>query len=131
MLRYEPGVDKARRDVRVGALEMKKAGFLKTDTDALELANKAWLDLDGVTDDWVRGLQVEKVVGGGRPAKLSPAGLAALFNDKLCCQQGACLGCCGDSGEVLLPMTEEWAQVRPVRLDFALKPDGRTRVEGR
>jgi NitT/TauT family transport system substrate-binding protein len=129
MLKYEPGVDKARRDVRVGALEMKKAGFLKKDTDALELAKKAWLDLDGVTDEWVRSLQVEKVAGGGRPVKLSPAGLAALFMGEICCQQGTCLGCCGDSGEVLLPMTGEWAQVRPLRLDFAL--DAPPRLEER
>jgi NitT/TauT family transport system substrate-binding protein len=122
MLRYEPGVAKARRDVRVGALEMKKAGFLKKDTDAEELAKRAWLDLDGVTDDWVKSLKVDKVAGGGRPPKLTPADFAALFNRALCCQEGKCLGCCGDSGEVLMPMTGEWALVRPHRLDFALKP---------
>src|SRR5262249_20926776 len=131
MLRYEPGVDKARQDVRVGALEMKKAGFLKKDTDALELANKAWMDLDGVTDEWVKSLQVEKVAGGGRPAKLSPIDFAALFKGKLCCQGGACLGCCGDSDEFLLPLTGEWARVRPLRLDVALNPDARTPLERR
>ncbi len=118
MLRYEPGVDKARRDVRIGALEMKKAGFLKKDTDPEELAKKAWLDLDGVTDDWAKSLQVEKVAGGGRPAKLKPVELAALFDGELCCQGGACLGCCGDSGEIRLPMTGEWALVRPLRLEL-------------
>jgi NitT/TauT family transport system substrate-binding protein len=126
MLRFEPGVDKARRDVRMGALEMKKAGFLKKDTDAEELAKKAWLDLDGVTDDWVKGLQVEKVAGGGRPAQLSPVDFAALFKGEPCCQNGACMGCCGDSSEMLLPMTGEWASVRPLRLDLALNPDART-----
>jgi NitT/TauT family transport system substrate-binding protein len=122
MLRYEPGVDKARRDVRAATLAMKKAGFLKKETDALELANKAWLDLDGVTDDWAKGLQVEKVAGGGRPAKLSSIEFAALFKGEPCCQRGACLGCCGDSDEILLPMTGEWASVRPLRLDLALEP---------
>jgi len=126
MLRFEPGVDKARRDVRMGALEMKKAGFLKKDTDAEELAKKAWLDLDGVTDDWVKSLQVEKVAGGGRPAKLSPVDFAALFKGEPCCQNGACMGCCGDSSEMLLPLTEEWSLVRPLRLDLALNPDDRT-----
>jgi NitT/TauT family transport system substrate-binding protein len=128
MLRYEPGIDKARRDVRVGAVEMKKAGFLNKDTDALELANKAWLDLDGVTDDWVKGLQVEKVAGGGRPPKLTPVDLAALFQGKLCCRGGACLGCCGDSAEALSPMTGEWTRVRPLRLEFGLNPDERTQL---
>jgi NitT/TauT family transport system substrate-binding protein len=131
MLRYEPGVDKARRDVRVVALEMKKAGFLKKETDALELANKAWLDLEGVTEDWVKSLQVEKVAGGGRPAKLSSIDFAALFNGELCCRHGACLSCCGDSGEILLPMAGEWARVRPLRLDLALNPGAMTPFEGR
>jgi NitT/TauT family transport system substrate-binding protein len=104
---------------------MKSAGFLKKDTDPVELAKRAWLDLDGVTDDWVKSLHVEKVAGGGLPAKLSPADFAALFNGETCCQQGACLCCCGDSGGDLLPMTGEWASVRPLRLDLALNPDTR------
>jgi NitT/TauT family transport system substrate-binding protein len=121
VLKFEPGVDKAKRDVRVGALEMKKAGFLKKETDPLELAKKAWLDLDGVTEDWIKGLQVEKVAGGGRPARLSPVEVAALFKGESCCEHGAC-GCCGDSGEMLIPMTGEWAAVRPLRLDLGLNP---------
>jgi NitT/TauT family transport system substrate-binding protein len=130
MLKFEPGVAKARRDVRTAALEMKKAGFLKNDTDAEELAKKAWQDLDGVTDDWLKDLQVEKVAGGGRPPKLSPADFAALFERDLCCKGGVCLGCCGDSGEALLPMTGEWALVRPLRLDRGLNSEaGPVRVE--
>jgi NitT/TauT family transport system substrate-binding protein len=119
MLKFEPGVAKAKRDVRVGALEMKNAGFLKKETDAEELAKKAWLDLDGVTEEWVNSLKVEKVAGGGRPPKLNPDQFAALFNGGLCCQEGICLGCCGDSGELLLPMTGEWALIRPRRLELA------------
>jgi NitT/TauT family transport system substrate-binding protein len=130
-LRYEPGVDKARRDVRVGALEMKKAGFLKKETDAEELAKKAWLDLDGVTDDWVKSLRVEKVANGGPPAKLSSAGFAALFNGQPCCQDGACLGCCCDSDEARLPLPEEWASVRPLRLDVPLNRGHVTPLERR
>src|SRR6266849_5112439 len=122
MLKYEPGVAKARRDIRVAALEMKKAGFLKNETDPEELAKKAWLDLDGVTDDWVKDLKVEKVAGGGRPRKLSTTELAALFSRDLCCQEGKCLGCGGDADELLLPMTGEWASVRPRPLDLALHP---------
>jgi len=123
MLKYEPGVAKARRDIRTAALEMKKAGFLKNDTDPQELANKAWLDLDGVTDDWIKGLQIEKVAGGGRPAKLNPLDFATLFKDALCCQHGACLGCCGDASELRMPLSEEWAQVRPLHLNYALEVD--------
>ncbi len=123
MLKFEPGVAKARRDVRTAALEMKKAGFLKNDTDPEELARKAWQDLDGVTDDWVKSLQVEQVAGGGRPPKLSPADFAALLDRNLCCKGGVCLGCCGDSGEARLPMTGDWALVRPLRLDRGLNPE--------
>jgi NitT/TauT family transport system substrate-binding protein len=122
MLKYRPGVAKARQDVQTAALEMKKAGFLKKDTDPEELAKKAWLDLDGVTDDWVQSQSVEKVAGGGRPPKLSPADFAALFQRDLCCQGGACLGCCGDSGESRLPMTDEWALVRPLDLGNEVSP---------
>jgi NitT/TauT family transport system substrate-binding protein len=118
MLKYEPGVAKARQDVRTAALAMRKAGFLRKDSDPEELARKAWLDLDGVTDEWIKNLKVDKVAGGGRPPKLSAAGFAALFHGDPCCQGGACLGCCGDSGASLLPMTEEWASVCPLHLDL-------------
>src|SRR5262249_30558211 len=107
MLRFEPGVEKARRDVRIGALEMKKSGFLKVETDPEELAKKAWLDLDGVTDAWLKNLQIEKVAGGGRPVRLSAGEFAALLKDEPCCGQGVCLGCCGDKGEFRLPLTDE------------------------
>ena len=59
-------------------------------TDPAELAKRAWLDLDGVTDEWIKGLKVETVAGGGRPALLDPAGFAALFDGRKSC----CGGCC-------------------------------------
>jgi NitT/TauT family transport system substrate-binding protein len=124
MLKYEPGVAKARQDVRTAALAMRKAGFLRKDSDPEELARKAWLDLDGVTDEWIKNLKVEKIARGGRPPKLSPAEFAALLHGDLCCQGAACLGCCGDSGASLLPMTEEWALVRALHLDLALNHSG-------
>lgn len=127
MLKFEPGVAKAKRDIRTAALEMKKAGFLKKDTDPDEVAKNAWLDLEGVSDDWLKTVKVERVVGGGRPPKLNPADFAALFDRDLCCRGGACLGCCGDAGETLLPLTGEWAQVRPTRLDLYADSDGKTR----
>jgi NitT/TauT family transport system substrate-binding protein len=68
---------------------MKQAGLLKPSTDPVALAKRAWLDLDGVTDDWVKGITVQKVTGGGRPVLLEPAAFAALFNG----QKPGC-GCC-------------------------------------
>jgi NitT/TauT family transport system substrate-binding protein len=130
MLRYEPGVEKARRDVQVGAEEMKKAGFLKKETDPRQLAQQAWLDLDGVNDDWVRSLQVEKVAGDRLPTELRPVVFAAILNGEFCGRQGVCLGYCCDADDVSLPLTGDWARVRPVQLNLTLKPVERTRPEG-
>jgi NitT/TauT family transport system substrate-binding protein len=73
---------------------MKTAGLLKVSTDPEALTRRAWLDLDGVTDDWVNALKVETVAGGGRPPRLSPAEFLARFEangDCLCCTR-----CCID-----------------------------------
>ncbi len=88
-LNYLPGVSRCRTSVFQAAKDMRKAGLLKDTTDPDELAKRAWLDLDGVTDEWVNGLKVEKVAGGGRPKVLDPAGFAALFEGRK-----ACCGCC-------------------------------------
>jgi NitT/TauT family transport system substrate-binding protein len=85
-LDYAPGVSRAKRDLLSAAQDMKKVGFLNKDTDPEELIKRAWLDLDGVTDDWVKGLQVEKVAGGGRPPALSDTAFAAFFNDARTCR---------------------------------------------
>jgi NitT/TauT family transport system substrate-binding protein len=89
-LNYIPGVARCRRSVEQAAEEMKKAGLLKPTTDPAGLAKQAWLDLDGVTDEWVNGLKVEKVAGGGRPKLLDPAAFAALFEGRKEC----CACCC-------------------------------------
>jgi NitT/TauT family transport system substrate-binding protein len=124
MLKFEPGVAKAKRDIRTAALEMKKAGFLKKDTDPQEVAKNAWLDLEGVSDDWHKTVKVKQVAGGGRPPKLNPTDFAALFNRDLCCRGGHCLGCCGEAGESLIPLTDEWAQPRRPDLDLGGQGDG-------
>jgi NitT/TauT family transport system substrate-binding protein len=91
-LNYTPGVSKCRESVDLAAEDMKKAGLLKEETDPKALARKAWLDLDGVTDEWVEGLKVEKAAAG-RPALLGPVEFAALFNGrKSCCGACCCLG---------------------------------------
>jgi NitT/TauT family transport system substrate-binding protein len=86
-LNYLPGVAKARRDLLAAAQDMKKFGYLNEDTDPEELIKQAWLELPGVSDEWIKTLKVEKVAGGGRPPPLTPAGFAAFFNDPRTCRE--------------------------------------------
>jgi NitT/TauT family transport system substrate-binding protein len=66
-LRYVPSVSGAELAVNSAAAEMKTAGMLSPTTDVSELAKRAFVHLDGVTDDWLQNLQVEKVAGGQVP----------------------------------------------------------------
>jgi NitT/TauT family transport system substrate-binding protein len=93
-LKYIPGVSKCRADILRAATEMKHAGLLDENTDPEKLAQRAFQDLDGVTDGWVKGFKVEKVEGGGRAVLLSPAEFAALFEVKKDCT--CCCRCCID-----------------------------------
>ncbi len=97
-LTYMPGVTGCRDSVLSAAKEMKTAGLLNPSTDPVELAGRAWADLDGVTDDWIKSLKVEEVAGGGALPELDPIGLARLFagdhNFELMC----CGGCAQPSG---------------------------------
>jgi NitT/TauT family transport system substrate-binding protein len=90
-LDYRPGVSRCRDSLEQVAKEMKEAGLLKDPTDPKALASRAWLDLDGVNDEWVKGLKLDKVAGGGRPRLLDPAGFAALFEGRKSCCECCCL----------------------------------------
>src|SRR6266700_463719 len=63
-LRYVPSVSGAQIAVRLAAAEMKTAGMLSPTTDVEGLANRAFVTLDGVSDQWLDSLSVEKVAGG-------------------------------------------------------------------
>jgi NitT/TauT family transport system substrate-binding protein len=63
-LRYVPSVSGAEVAVNSAASEMKTAGMLSPTTDVADLAKRAFAHLDGVTDEWLQNLQVEKVAGG-------------------------------------------------------------------
>ena len=66
-LRYVPSVSGAEAAVKSAAIEMKKAGMLSPNTDVEELAKRAFVHLDGVSDEWLQSLQVETVAGGQVP----------------------------------------------------------------
>ncbi|HEX4652902.1 MAG TPA: ABC transporter substrate-binding protein, partial [Candidatus Udaeobacter sp.] len=67
-LRYIPSVHLAEDSVHTAAREMKVAKMLSQETDTEALAKRAFMHLDGVTDEWVRNLEVEKIAG----AQVSP-----------------------------------------------------------
>ena len=66
-LRYVPSVSGAEAAVKSAAVEMKVAGMLSPTTDVPDLAARAFARLDGVSDEWLQNLQVEKVAGGQVP----------------------------------------------------------------
>ena len=63
-LKYLPSVSDAERTLYTAAKEMREAKMLAPTTDTDALAKKAFQHLDGVTDEWIKGLKVEKVAGG-------------------------------------------------------------------
>jgi NitT/TauT family transport system substrate-binding protein len=66
-LRYVPSVSGAEAAVNSAAAEMKVAGMLSPSTNVAELAKRAFVHLQGVSDDWLQNVQVEKVAGGQVP----------------------------------------------------------------
>ena len=87
-LRYIPSVTGAEAAVNSAAAEMKVAKMLNPGTDVNDLAKRAFVHLDGVTDDWVKNLEVEKVAGGQLPPEWDIRQFAAqLKGDGLpsCC----------------------------------------------
>jgi NitT/TauT family transport system substrate-binding protein len=123
-LKYRPGVAKCRQDLESVAVDLKNAGFLKPATDPVDLARKAWMALDGVTDEWIQNLSVEKVADGGPIQRLNPAEFVQLFDSENCCSREGCLGCCGDLGRGIPPLDGQWALLRPTRLERELLPNG-------
>jgi NitT/TauT family transport system substrate-binding protein len=89
-LRYIPSVQLAEESVYAIGREMRSAKMLSPETDTNALAKRAFMHLPGITDEWLKTLQVEKVAG----AQVSPADdirlIAALIqreNGGSCCQR--------------------------------------------
>lgn len=66
-LRYVPSVTGAEVAVRLASAEMKRAKMLGPSTDPEALAAKSFVQLEGVTDEWINNLQVERVAGARVP----------------------------------------------------------------
>jgi NitT/TauT family transport system substrate-binding protein len=66
-LRYVPSVSGAEIAVKLASAEMKVAGMLSPSTDVEGLARRSFVQLEGVSDEWLKSLAVEKVAGGEVP----------------------------------------------------------------
>jgi NitT/TauT family transport system substrate-binding protein len=66
-LDYVPGVLGAKLAVSQSARDMKAAGMLAPRTDVDELASKSFVQLEGVTDEWLKNLKVEVLADGRLP----------------------------------------------------------------
>jgi hypothetical protein len=54
---------------------MQKAGMLRADTDLSELVQRSFIELDGVSDEWLKTLEVETIAG----AQVTPAWLRLQY----------------------------------------------------
>jgi len=90
-LRYIPSVSGAEEAVKSAAVEMKRAGMLNPTTDVPTLARSAFVHLEGVSDEWLQTLQVEKLAGGQLPPDQKSrvlaecAGTGVILNVGSCC----------------------------------------------
>jgi NitT/TauT family transport system substrate-binding protein len=87
-LHYLPSVSGAEAAVSSAAEEMKRAGMLNERTDIAELAKQAFVHLDGVTDEWIEKLPVEKVAGADEPKFWDVRDFAAMIlasTEENCC----------------------------------------------
>lgn len=83
-LRYVPSVAGCKAGVGLLAEEMKQRGILNAPTNPAELTNRAWQALDGVTDEWVEQLVVERVADGGKP-RMDVEALTVAAGVRSCC----------------------------------------------
>jgi NitT/TauT family transport system substrate-binding protein len=79
-LRYVPSVSGAENAVKSAAAEMRIAKMLSPNTDPVDLAKRAFVHLDGVSDEWLKTVEVEKVAGGQMPADFDLKQYAAILH---------------------------------------------------
>jgi NitT/TauT family transport system substrate-binding protein len=91
-LRYIPSVSGAEAAVNSAAIEMKRAGMLAASTDVADLAKRAFVHLDGVSDEWLKTLQVQKVAGGQVPPDQEVRVAVELAADDKASRLASCCG---------------------------------------
>jgi NitT/TauT family transport system substrate-binding protein len=87
-LSYVPSVIGAREAVDTAGAEMKTAGMLNPGTDLGALSKRAFIQLEGVSDEWLNNVKVETVAGGQLPPDwdfMKIAANSALDQAPPCC----------------------------------------------
>src|SRR5213593_3742321 len=89
-LKYIPSVKVAEETLYTAAKEMREAKMLSPTTDTDALAKRAFQHLEGVTDEWIKTVKVEKVPGGQVDPNLDIRLYAALLQrdtQDSCCRR--------------------------------------------
>ena len=89
-LRYIPSVRLAEESVHTAGREMKVAKMLSPETDTEALAKRAFMHLPGVTDEWIKTLDVETIAGAQVPPDEDIRLIAALIQKDTgdsCCRR--------------------------------------------
>jgi NitT/TauT family transport system substrate-binding protein len=66
-MRFIPSVSGGREAIRTAAQDMMAVGMLSASTDVEAVTKKIFVEFDGVTDEWLKTVEVETVAGGQLP----------------------------------------------------------------
>ncbi|MDB6058233.1 MAG: transporter substrate-binding protein [Verrucomicrobiales bacterium] len=66
-LRFTPSVSGGREAIQAAAQDMMAIGMLSATTDVAAVTKRIFVEFDGVTDEWLKTLQVETVADGQIP----------------------------------------------------------------
>lgn len=68
LLRYIPSVSGGLDAIRTAAQDMISVGMLSASTDIPAISKRIYVEFEGVNDDWLKSIEVQKVAGGQIPA---------------------------------------------------------------
>lgn len=67
-LRFVPSVSGGRDAIRTAAQDMMGVGILNPNTDITEVTKRIYVEFEGVNDEWLNALEVERLAGAQIPA---------------------------------------------------------------